>query len=378
MVNKNRLVALARKILSIESENPPGNEYKLALFVKKELSSMGLKVKTYEFAKARPNVVGILKGKTGKESVLLSPHLDTVPAGKGWKFNPYAATVHKGRIFGRGASDCKGNLISGLEALRSLQEDKIKLNKDIIFAATVDEESGSLKGIIPLIKKRILKPAACLILDSDAFDIIVAQKGLIHFKVTISGKKAHGAYPWQGVNAIEIAAKIISELKKYKFRYKKHALLKRPTINIGTIKGGDKVNMVADFCEFEVDLRFLPGMQPEEILSGIKDIIKKSAKKFKLEINGLQKPCEVKKEHPLVNTLIDVNKRLFGRCGLKGSEGATVISFFSERGIPAVATGFGLAGQAHTTDESVSINDLYNGARCLQEFLREFDKVETA
>lgn len=376
MVNRTRLINLTRKILSIESENPPGNEYRLAMFVKKELSSLGLKVKTYEFAKNRPNVVGLLKGKSSRGSILLSPHLDTVPAGRGWKFNPYAGIIRAGKIYGRGATDCKGNLASGLEALRSLVEDKIKLNKDIIFAATVDEESGSDKGIIPLIKKGVLRPGSCLILDSDSFDIIVAQKGLIHFKVKIFGKKAHGAYPWLGINAIEIAAEIIQELKKYKFQYKRHSFLKPPTINIGTIKGGDKVNMVADYCEFEVDLRFLPRMDAGKLLRDIKDIIKKKSKKFKLEINGLQKPCEMQSKHPLIKALLKANNKFAKRAKLKGSEGATVISFFREKKIPAVATGFGCEGQAHTTNEFVKIDDLFKGAKVLVEFLKEFDKVE--
>ncbi|MDP2939342.1 MAG: M20 family metallopeptidase [Candidatus Omnitrophota bacterium] len=365
-----------RKMLRLESENPPGNEYRLAALVKKELKAISLKVKTYEFAKSRPNVVGILKGKVGKQSILLTPHLDTVPAGAGWRFNPYAAKIYRGRIYGRGATDCKGNLASSLEALRSLRQDNIKLNKDIIFAATVDEETGSDKGIKPLIEKRILKPDFCLILDSDEFDIVVAQKGLIHFKVKIFGKKAHGAYPDRGINAIEIASRIITQLKSYKFKYSPHPLLKKPTINIGTIKGGDKVNMVADFCEFEVDLRFLPGMTAQNILNEIKKIIKANAKKFKLEINGLQKPSIIKKDNPLIKTLIKVNKRLRGHFRLKGSEGATVISFFNEKAIPAVATGFGSRNQAHATDEFVLIDNLYKGAKLLEEFLKEFDKVE--
>ncbi len=376
MVDKKRLIALTRRILQINSENPPGNELALSLLVKKELSAMGMQVRTYEFAKARPNVVGILKGRLGKESILLSPHLDTVPAGKGWKFNPYKAEIYKGRIYGRGATDCKGNLASGLEALRSIVEDGVKLNKDIIFAATVDEESGSEKGIIPLIKKRILKPTYCLILDSDEFDIVVAQKGLIHFKVKIFGKKAHGAYPWQGVNAIETASKIINNLKSYKFKFKPHPLLRPPTINIGTIKGGDKVNMVADFCEFEVDLRFLPGMNAAGILKEIRKIIRKNARHFEIEINGIQKPCQAPTNYPLVKILQRVSREVAGCGRLKGSEGATVISFFRDKGINAVATGFGSSGQAHTTDEYALIDNLFKGAKVLERFLKEFDTVE--
>lgn len=376
MIDKNRLIRLTQKLIQINSENPPGNEFPLAQLVAKNLRSWGFQVKSFEFAKRRPNIIGILKGKSKKGALLFSPHLDTVPAGNGWRFNPFSGKIIDGKIYGRGATDCKGNLAVGLEVMHSLSEDKVKLKRDIIFAATCDEEVGSGLGIIPLIKKGILKPAAAVILDSDEFNIIIAQKGLIHFKIKLFGKKAHGAYPHLGVNAIEIAAKIINDFKNYKFRYRKHPLLKAPTINIGTIKGGDKVNMVADSCEFEVDLRFLPGMQAKAILKKIKTIIQKRTKRFKIEVSGIQEPCEMNREHPLAKNLLKVSKRFIPKASFKGSEGATVISFFLQKNISALATGFGKEGMAHSTDECVGINDLYKGALVLEEFVKEFDSLK--
>jgi len=373
VINKARLIRLTQVIIRINSENPPGNEYQLALFVAKKLRALGFKVKSYEFAKKRPNIIGILKGSSKNGAILFSPHLDTVPAGKGWKVNPFSAKIIDGKIYGRGATDCKGNLAVGLEVMQSLVEEKVKLRRDLIFAATADEEAGSGLGIIPLIEKRILKPSAAIILDSEEFNIIVAQKGLIHFKVRIFGKKAHGAYPHLGVNAIENAARIINDLKNFKFKFQKHPFLKPPTINIGTIKGGDKVNMVADFCEFEVDLRFLPGMKAQDILREIKNLIRKRAKKFKIIVDGIQEPCEINKDNPLVKTLLLANRRFHKKAKLEGSEGATVISFFLQKGIPALATGFGKDGQAHTTDEYVRIEDLYRGALALDEFIKRFN-----
>jgi len=370
VINKHRLVSLTQRIIQINSENPPGNEFKLAQLVARELWACGFKVKSYEFARRRPNIVGILNGKFHKGSLLFSPHLDTVPAGGGWKINPFSGKVINGKIYGRGATDCKGNLAVGLEVMRSLSEDKIALSRDIIFAATADEEAGSGLGIIPLLQKGILNPSAAVILDSDEFEIIVAQKGLIHFKIKIFGKKAHGAYPHLGVNAIEIAAEVIADLKEYRFKFKRHPLLKAPTINIGTIQGGDKVNMVADYCELEVDLRFLPGMKAKEILKGLKAVIKKRAKSFKIEVDGIQVPCEMDRRHPLVKTLLLVNRRIAKKGTLKGSEGATVISFFLQNGIPALATGFGKEGMAHTTNEYVEIRDLYKGALVLEEYIK--------
>lgn len=376
MINKNRLVNLTRKLIQINSENPPGNEYRLAQLVAGKLRSFGLQVKSYEFAKKRPNIIGILKGRSTKGSILLSPHLDTVPAGRGWKFNPFSGKLDNGKIFGRGATDCKGNLAAGLEVMHSLTEDEINLKRDIIFAATCDEETGSGLGIIPLIKKGILRPRAAVILDADNFDIIVAQKGLIHFKIKVFGKKAHGAYPHLGINAIEIAARIIDDLKKYRFPYLRHPLLRAPTVNIGTIKGGDKVNMVADYCEFEVDLRFLSGMKVQNILRQVKTIIRKRAKKFKIAVDGIQSPCEINRNNLLVKTLVEANRKVHKESRLEGSEGATVISFFLQKHIPALATGFGKKGMAHATNEYAVIDDLYKGARVLEEFIKRYDSVK--
>ncbi|MFC1703830.1 M20 family metallopeptidase [Candidatus Omnitrophota bacterium] len=373
MVNKQRLIRLTQDLIRINSENPPGNERRIALFIQKTLEKYGLTTLLYEFAKGRTNVVGILPGTAKNKSLLLTPHLDTVPAGKGWKFSPFSGKIHNGRIYGRGATDCKGNVAAGIEAIISLVEDGAQLKHTLFFAATADEESGSKLGLIPLIHKRILKPSAAIILDSDAFNIIVAQKGLIHFKITLSGKKSHGAYPERGINAIDLATAIIKKLKSHAFMHKKHPLLNPPTINIGTIRGGDKVNIVADWCEVEVDLRFLPGMDPKKILKQIHALIGSVTKKYKLEISALQNPCEIDTAHPLVKCLKSVNKRIARSQRIKGSQGATVITFLAERNIPCVATGFGTPRCAHTTDEHVKINDLYRGAKVLEAFIKEFD-----
>lgn len=371
MINRKRLIQLTRKLIQIDSQNPPGNEFEIVKFIRDYLSGFGLKSKIYEFAKNRPNVVALLKAENpGAKTILISPHLDTVPAGLGWKYPPFKGIIKDNKIYGRGTTDCKGNLAAAIEALNSLVEDKTKIKHNILFAATADEETGSKLGLIPLLKKNILRADYALILDSDEFDIIVAQKGLIHFKVRVSGRKAHGAYPWRGINAINIASRVIEDLEGYKFKYKKHPLLHPPTINIGTIHGGDKVNMVADWCEFELDARYLPGMSAQDILSDFKKIIAKRAKKFRLKIDGIQNPYEIERNHELVSSLLKVWRGYKKSTGLKGSEGATVITFFKEKGIPAVATGFGSRTCAHINDEYVKIDTLYQGARALEEFLK--------
>jgi acetylornithine deacetylase/succinyl-diaminopimelate desuccinylase family protein len=380
MINKSRLIRLTQKVISINSENPPGNEWRLAQFIVNDMRSLGLEVKTYTYARRRPNVVAVLRGTLPRRqaaggAILITPHLDTVPIGRGWKFKPLGGQIYRGRIYGRGATDDKGNLAGCMEVMRSLVENGTRLRKDVVMAATVDEETGSRYGIIPLLEKGIIKPHLALVMDSDELNTIIAQKGLIHCRIQIFGKKAHGAYNWRGVNAIEIAAKIIGRLKGIHLHFKKHPLLHPPTMNVGVIRGGDKVNMVADFCEFAMDVRFLPGMNPRDILKKIKAAIRCEAGKFKVEIDDLQMPYEIDRNHPFIRLFVETARRMRARLALKGSEGATVMTFFRKHNIPAFATGFGAAGCAHTTDEYVKINLLYEGTRVLEEFIRGYDRL---
>jgi len=373
MVNKKRLIKLTQRLIQINSENPPGREYRIACFIKNYLQKMGIRPRIYEFKKGRSNIIATLKGKDRKHSLLLTPHLDTVPAGGNWHFKPFLGAIDKNKIYGLGATDCKGNLACALEAINSLVEDKVLLNYSLIFAATADEESGSVLGLIPLLDKGILRPSLAVVLDSDDFDVIVAQKGLIHFRVKIKGKKAHGAYPSLGINAIDIAVKIIADLKHHQWPFIKNKYLKVPTLNIGTIKGGDKVNVVADWCEVEFDLRFLPGTSGQKILKEVKKIINKHTKQSAIEIESMQKPYLIKKEHPLVRSLISAVRKIKITPRIKGCEGATTITFFQHKRIPAVAFGFGSSGCAHIADEYVKIDNLYKGAQVLEEFLKDYN-----
>jgi succinyl-diaminopimelate desuccinylase len=372
MVNKKRLISLTQRLIKINSENPPGNESQIACFIRDYLKDLGLKARIYEFRNRRSSVVAYLLGRYRKHSLLISPHLDTVPAGKSWKMNPFAGEIKKDRIYGLGATDCKGNLACALEAINSIVKEKIVLGYNLIFAATADEETGSSLGLLPLLDKKILKPDAAVVLDADNFEIIITQKGLIHLKVKIEGKKAHGAYPERGINAIDIAMDIIREIKAHKFSYSKNTYLRPPTVNIGTIRGGDKVNVVADWCEFELDFRFLPGMSAKGLLKALRGIINRHAKKFNIEIEGIQEPYSISKTHPLVAYLKKAMHRIKVKPIVKGSEGATVITFFQHKRIPAVACGFGSSGCAHTADEYVKIDNLYKGALILEEFFKSY------
>lgn len=371
MIQNDRIIRLTQKLIQAPSENPPGNEHESAMIVKKELEDIGLHVSVREYEKGRPNIIGILKGNNNK-TLLVNTHLDTVPAGSGWKQPPFSGKIIGNKIYGRGASDCKGNTVSCIEAIRSIVKKNTRLAGTLIFVASVDEEMGSKNGLEILLKKKHIKPDAAFIVDSDDYHVDIAQKGLIHFNVTVYGKKAHGAYPHFGRNAIVLASDIIMRLTKMKLKHMPHKLLTAPSINIGTIKGGEKVNMVPDYCEFGVDMRFLPGMEKYDIISSVKQVIQDVTKDYKLDIEQILEPFEIDKNEHLVECVFESIKEVRGKATHSGVNGATMVTLFRDIGIPAIATGFGVKECMHATDEYAIIDDLVDGAKVVEKTIRKF------
>ncbi|HPM43029.1 MAG TPA: M20/M25/M40 family metallo-hydrolase, partial [Candidatus Omnitrophota bacterium] len=114
MIDIQRLVKLTQDLIRIDSRNPGGSERDIALFVKRYLETLGIKANLYEFKEGRTNVVARLRGRGSSQSLLITPHLDTVPPGKGWKMPPFTGRVSGGKIYGLGATDCKCNLAVSL------------------------------------------------------------------------------------------------------------------------------------------------------------------------------------------------------------------------------------------------------------------------
>ncbi|MCM8819190.1 MAG: S-methyl-5-thioribose-1-phosphate isomerase, partial [Candidatus Omnitrophica bacterium] len=212
-MKNNEVIKLLQNLIRIDSQNPPGDERKIVDFIKHYLDKLGVSSKIYVFKKNRPNLVCKILSKNSSKKLLFAPHIDTVPGGRGWKFLPFSGKIYKKRIYGRGATDCKVNVAACLALIKNIVTKKIKLkNLDLIFAFCGDEETGSRYGIIPLLK--YLKNIDwAVVLDSDDFNIVVAQKGLLHLRIELFGKEAHGAYPERGLNAILKAVDILKKIE---------------------------------------------------------------------------------------------------------------------------------------------------------------------
>ena len=369
------LITLTQKLINIDSSNPPGKEKEVISFIQSYLAELGVPSKIYEFKKERPNLICAINSINRRKKIVLTPHIDTVPVTGCWRFGPFSGKVYKGRIYGRGATDDKGNAAVALYLIKILKQEKILLkNLDLVFAFTADEETGSDYGIKPLLKK-LRGVDYGIVLDSGEFDIVVAQKGLLHIKIEIFGKEAHGAYPERGINAIEKSVYILKDILKEKLTPHAHPLLKETTVNIGTIQGGEKVNIVAGYNSFELDIRYIPPFKKEMIIKKIRKIIERYKVRYKIQILASQEPLQIRKTHFLIKELKRVLRHYRITPCCKPSFGATVINFLKDKGIDTFAFGFGSKGCAHTTNEYVKIDNLVKGVKILKTYLLQLDAL---
>ncbi len=376
MIRKERLTALLQRLVQTSSENPPGNEEKISKIIEEVFSSAGLDVRKIYFEKNRPNVLGILKGKSSESPLVFIAHSDTVPAGRGWDTPPFSGKIKNGKLYGRGATDDKCHVAMLAEVAKSLNEDRVVPKQDILFLAMADEESGGGAGLIPLLENKSLPVKEAVILDGDGFEINIAQKGLMHAKATVFGTKAHGAYPHLGRSAIEDCAKIICDLKDTPISNEKHPLLGEATINIGTIYGGERVNIVADNCVFEIDARFAPPISCNLIKEHMNKVIGRHSEKYKLYVESEMEPVQIDEKDSLVTNMCLAIRDVGREPKVGGSAGSTLLAFLVNHGINGVSLGFGTKGTTHATNEYVIINDVFDGARTTEHFIKKHIGLE--
>jgi acetylornithine deacetylase/succinyl-diaminopimelate desuccinylase-like protein len=204
--------------------------------------------------------------------------------------------------------------------------------------------------------------------------IITAHKGDVWLTLRTRGKAAHGARPELGRNAVHEMARIVHLLETNYARHigaLRHPLLGRPTVNVGTIRGGTQPNIVPDLCEISVDRRTIPGETEASVRREFKQLLKSAG--FKAEVlDQKAAPCwplETDSSLPLV-------RQFMGITGQKQNQGVHYFSdaaVFGHGGTPAVLFGPGDIAQAHTADEWISLRSLDRGTALLRSFLESLE-----
>jgi len=367
------VIQLLRDLVAIPSVSPQGDpgtdrtgEEQIAKFIAGFLRRMGADVELQYVEPGRPNVIGKLAARgRARRAVALGPHTDTVSV-RGMTIKPFDPVVRGGRLYGRGASDTKANLAAFLWAMKRLAESRAaSRDNDIYFTGLMGEESGNdgVKHLMRRGKSKLLGRLDFAIAgEPTELDIVNAHKGALWLRIATSGRSCHGATPERGDNAIYKMSRIVEWLERdYAVRLtRRHPVLGRATINVGTIRGGSKVNIVPHRCEIEVDHRTLPGDNHVKFLRQLR------AKFGPVEIEvlndntGLDTPAS----HPIVVQLAAASG---GRC--VGAPWFSDGAIFARHGVPAVAFGAGSIAQAHTRDEFTSVSQVERCAAAMETFL---------
>src|SRR3954452_909897 len=254
--------ALAERLITYDTSTLDGIKA-AAGFVKGWLESHEIEVK--DGALHDLPVLAATVGPDEGRTVVFHGHIDVVP-GRTEQFEP---RIEGDRLIGRGAYDMKGGLAGMMCALRDLRD---QADVRVHFVCVSDEESDEpwdYRGSDYVVEKGYVGDFAITGEPTD-LRIGVQSKGVLALHVDVSGKAAHGSTPWEGDNAVLKAVDVFRSIQAMPFAREASELFDRPSISLGRILGGDRINKVPDHCAIDVDIRYLPGQDPDAILNDIR------------------------------------------------------------------------------------------------------------
>jgi succinyl-diaminopimelate desuccinylase len=349
--------SLTERLITYDTATSEGM-HAAAAFVKGWLESNDVEVNG-ELHNGRPVLAATVGAESGP-TVVLHGHIDVVP-GNPAQFEP---RVDGDRLYGRGAYDMKGGLAAMMAATcRLARQDAVKVH----FVCVSDEETNEEEGkrASDFVVERGYVGDFAITGEPTNLHIGVQAKGVLAMKIEVVGRSAHGSTPWLGDNAVLKAIDVFRGIETLPFTRESSDLFDRPSISLGKIAGGDAMNRVPDHCVLDVDLRYLPGQDPDEILAAIGAI-------DGAEITWVfhREPIVVDRDNHYVQLLADAVGKVttLEESIAVGRDGTSDVISFIKAGVPGVE--FGPAGDGHHgPDEWVSIDSLSRYRDALIEFV---------
>jgi succinyl-diaminopimelate desuccinylase len=350
---------LAERLICYDTSRPDAI-IAAAGFVKGWLESRDIEVRDHDHNGLPVLVADVGPTAADVPCVVFHGHLDVVP-GHPEQFEP---RLEGDRLIGRGAYDMKGGLAAMMCALKDLaDQDRVRVR----FVCVPDEESEDLdERSTDAVVARGLGGDFAITGEPTDMHIGVEAKGVLVMRIVVHGRAAHSSTPWLGDNAVLKAIDVFRAIESLPFTRVSSEMFDRPSINIGRIDGGDALNKVPDHCTMWVDVRYLPGQDPAEILAQVEQI-----PEIDVERTFIHPPVTVARNNPYVRTLREAVARTSPELEIVsvGRDGASDAASFIEAGIPAVE--FGPAGAGHHgPEEWVSLSSLVRYRRALGDFVR--------
>jgi acetylornithine deacetylase len=377
------VLELLARLVAIESVNPsyPGGsgEGAIARFVADWAAAAGLETRVSDVFPGRPNVWIRLPGRDPERRVLLEAHLDTVSV-EGMTIPPFEPRIEGGRLFGRGSCDTKGGLAAMMEALRSLRAEGTVPPCDVWLAAVADEEYG-FRGVVRFLEEwEGPLPEAALVAEPTTLRLVTVNKGVVRWRVRTRGRAAHSSKPHLGSNAITAMARVVLALEADAARLgaRSHPRVGPATLNVGTIRGGEQVNLVPDTCVIEIDRRLLPGETAAAALAECQAVLDQ-LRAVHPEVDAeMEAPWleDAAMETPEDAAVVRVARTVAGSLGLSAEPVGVPFGCDATKlhraGIPSLVFGPGNIDRAHAADEFVETEEVEKALEFYRRFLVEF------
>jgi succinyl-diaminopimelate desuccinylase len=344
-------ISLTRSLLRFDTVNPPGRERDCARYAGSLLEEWGYRVGYYEYADSRTSVIARAGGSDAKAPLCLTGHLDVVPVGsRAWTHDPFSGETAGDRLYGRGASDMKAGVAAILLAARAMAK-RLAGTPGVVIVLTAAEEGGCIGSRHLSEQRNLLGKAGAMVVGEPTSNYpLVGHKGSVKFHARFKGVSAHGSMPHLGVNAIYKAARALGKLEAFDFGVPAHPVMGKPTLNVGTIAGGNTVNAVADSADIGVDIRTVPGMDHAALLRSLQDLMADA----ELDVFSDLGPVWTEPDQAWVHRVFEICKpyvedRLEARTAPYMTDAANLLKAYA--GAPTVVLGPGEAAMAHQTDE---------------------------
>ena len=277
-IDKDEVASFLQAIIQQRSDSPSGDCRKAMAVVSEKLSEEGIIFDIFCRQEQLPNLIASFGNDEGTQSQLMyHAHIDTVSPGEldRWSVDPFGGEIIDGHIYGRGAGDDKGSVASQVMALVALARAKATLSGCLKVVVVSDEELGGSNGTRWLHDQGNLKTEALVVGEQTDNQVAIAERVACGIDITIFGKSAHGAMPWEGENAVLKAARAITYLHDHLFpilEARTHPYLPSPTLCVCKIEGGQQWGVVPERCKIETDRRLIPGETREMAMEEIRKV----------------------------------------------------------------------------------------------------------
>ncbi len=337
---------------------------------------------SYDASGAKANLLATLGDGTAG-GLVLSGHTDVVPVdGQPWDTDPFRAVRREARVYGRGSADMKGFIACTLAAAPALLE--APLRRPVHLAWTYDEEVGCLGApvLIRDLRAAGLAPAGCIVGEPTSMQVMIGHKGMRVYRCRVHGLEAHSSLAPAGVNAIEHAARLIARIREIALELRARGprdesfSVPFATLSTGTIRGGTATNIVPRECEFQFDLRYLPGTRADDVFERVRRAAEEEQAEMRRAAPEAGVALELAEEAPDLNTAPDAAiARLAARLSGGGAPGrvpfATDGGHFHRAGVPTIVIGPGSIDQAHKPNEFIALEQLAQCERFLGRLKEE-------